>query len=72
MIKQAFYDIMNFLVTSYIGAIFFIVLGIILLRYTIKNPDTKGYPINSDIKGWFSSIGFIILGVIVLIFKLLN
>lgn len=72
MIKQAYYSIMEFLVTTYLGGFFFILLGIIIVRYTIRNPDKKGYPINGDIKGWFSGIGFILLGTIVLIFKLLK
>jgi hypothetical protein len=62
--------ILNKLLSTYVGALFLIFIGIIIIRYTIRKPDEKGFPVNYSVQGWAAGIGFIILGIIVIIHKL--
>jgi hypothetical protein len=65
--------IMNFLVTTYLGGVTCIVIGILVIWHTIRNPDTdKNAWFAGDLKGWAGGIGAIALGIVILIAKLIG
>lgn len=56
---------LHFLVQSYWGVLFFLLLGVFSLRYSARNPTTI-----ANLRGWAGAIGFIILALIILYLKL--
>ena len=66
-------DGIEYFVTSYWGSFILIILGIYLLRDTIKNPmKDKFKALQGDVSGGLSGIGFILLGICIIIAKLVG
>lgn len=61
----------NFFMT-YFGAIVMILFGILLYRFTVKNPESKFSYFNRDIKAKIAGVWFILMGIIVIIARLLG
>jgi len=63
--------IKEFLFNSIIGGILWLIIGFIMMFYTLKfvnrEPTSIGQPF---LKALFSSIGFIILGIIMIVIKI--
>jgi hypothetical protein len=65
---------MNDFIYSYLGSIFFIIIGVCILFFIVKNPtkynkmDTQG----GDLKGWAGGIGFILIGIYVIVQNILG
>lgn len=63
----------EFLATTYVGGIFWILFGIIVIRFTKKNPQKDIYsPLQGNAKGTLAGYGGIIMGIFIIILKLLN
>lgn len=66
------HDYLEKFVCSYFGAIFFILLGVYAIIYTIKNPSKDTFsPLQGDMRGWVGGVASIGLGVFILIMKIL-
>ena len=64
-------QIMDFLVTTYLGGLACIILGIIAISIIFKFPTKEEDQwFAGDLKGWFAGVGFIVLGILVILLKL--
>ncbi len=59
--------------SSYWGSGVLILLGLYLIRYTIKNPDKpEDKWLGGDVSGWGGGLGLILLGITIFIAKLIG
>lgn len=66
-------NIVEQIVTSYWGGFLSILLGVLLIYYTIKNPQKDKYsPLQGDIRGGAGGICLILVGIGVIVFKFLG
>ena len=62
-----------FFLGTYFGGLIWIIVGIILIRFTIKNPqESKFSVIQGDMRGWAGGLGFIGVGISIIVMKLLG
>ncbi len=61
------------LLFSYLGGFLLIILGVWMIRCTIKNPQLhKGSPLQGDMNGWAAGVIGIGMGLLIIIMKILN
>lgn len=70
--KDSVQDFFRIVVTSYIGGIALIILGVLAIRLVLKGPDMSKSAFREDIKGWAGGVMLIIIGVGVLVVKIIN
>lgn len=63
-----FFDL---LISSYWGGCLFIVLGVLVIRNTIRNPQKNPFSVDqTDYTGNLSGYGLVALGIIIIVLKM--
>ncbi len=64
--------ILDFLASTYLGGFTDIVIGILVLVFTIRTPMPKNDFLGGNVKGIAAGIGIILMGTTVIIAKLMG
>jgi hypothetical protein len=70
--RDSIQELFKNIVTSYIGGIALIILGILAIRLVIKGPDMSKSAFREDIKGWAGGTMLIVIGIVVIIIKVIE